>query len=377
MKLLLIFVIGFLGSLVNNYGVSSTEICTKGIDQVIYDDQLGYTVSDWSWAKPRNFSNFKPVHSGSHSISFVPKTYEAIYLNLQNPIDPSIISSVSFWVHGNKVGNQKIIVRFTSNKVAVSRDFFLWGEESVILADPSVSSKALSKNIQGGKWVNAVINCDKLEPGQYDGIQIAASGEDIQEMVFIDDIEVNKRCISTNPYRNLMKPVTCDGHDCIVINVTETSNQMRWFANEVEYQKYTVTMKNTNTAAVEVLEFTGNWFKPRNSSDIWNVAFLEGGYYGLPDNVKVIYPGQEYIFGCVSVKGPVSFKVSYVEYENDKDRLTNVKQPIQNNSKPPGKTLKPTPKPNTKPTIKPTASPTPKPTVKPTIKSTPATKPTA
>ncbi|KAN0036196.1 hypothetical protein ACTA71_005500 [Dictyostelium dimigraforme] len=369
MKLLLILIIGFLGSLINNYVVSSSEICTKGVDQVIYDDQLGYTVSDWSWAKPRNFSNFKPVHSGSHSISFIPKTYEAVYLNLQNPIDPSIISSVSFWVHGNKAGNQKVIVRFTSNKVAVSRDFFLWGDESVIIADSSVSSKALSKNIQGGKWVNAVINCDNLEPGQYDGIQIAASGEDIQEMVFIDDIEVNKRCVSTNPYRNLMKPLSCDGHDCIVINVTETSNQMRWFSNEVEYQKYTVTMKNTNTAAVEVLEFTGNWFKPRNTSDIWNVAFLEGGYYGLPDNVKVIYPGQEYTFGCVSVKGPVSFKVSYVEYENDKDRLTNSK-PIQN-SKPPVKSTKPAPTP--KPTVKPTIKPTP--SAKPITKSSPASKP--
>ncbi|EGC32715.1 hypothetical protein DICPUDRAFT_95208 [Dictyostelium purpureum] len=289
MKLLFTLLIGFLG-----FVLAANALCSKGIDQKIYDDQLGYTVADWSWAKPRNFTCTKPVRSGIHSIAFFPKTYDGLYFNLQNPIDPSIISFVSFWVHGNKAGGQKVLVRFTLNKVAVSRDFYLYGQDSIV-------ANTTNGNILPGCWSQAIINTDHLEPGQYDGIQILSSGEEVQELMYIDDIEVHKRCDNT-PYRNIMKPEVCDGHDCVSVAVKE--GEKNWIQNGIEYQQY-----------VNSMVVGSNQEMPK---DIWNVSYLEGGFYGLPDHIELVYPGQEYQFGCVSVKGPVSFKISYVEYENEK-----------------------------------------------------------
>eukprot|EP01133_Synstelium_polycarpum_P009788 gene9788-11435_t len=280
--------------------------CHEGVDQVIYSDSLHYTVNDWSWSNTRQFNNCapaSPVHSGTHSFSFVPKTYDAMYFNLQNPIDPSKDNMISFWVHGGGASGQKVYLRLTQNKVPVSRDFFLWGADSIITN---------RTDILGNCWSHAVINLDVCEPGLYDGIQIIAFGNDVQPRVYFDDLEVMRRCCATDPFRKTLPTTVCTAGTCVAVTVKEVEN--RWITNGVEYQQYQVVFKNTNTKAITRLEFESGYFLPRDHKDVWGAVTVPGGRWGLPTFVTSLAAGQEFAFGCVSQRGPVSFKIAFVEY---------------------------------------------------------------
>ncbi|EFA85606.1 hypothetical protein PPL_01389 [Heterostelium album PN500] len=296
MKLLLLLVIA-----VASIQLASAFRCADGLDQAIFRDSLHVTTRDWSWAGSRMFNCTTPVHSGTHSFSFVPRNYEGLYFNLQTPIDPSRHSMVSLWVHGGGVGNQKIYVRLTSNKVAVTRDYFLWGPQSILVN---------CSDVPASQWAQAVVNLDLLEPGFYDGIQILTHGQDLQARVYIDDVEVIKRCPS-DPFKKTLPTSVCNAADCISVKVVETPT--RWNQNGVEYQQYAVTFKNTSGKTFKKVEFEKGYFLPRDKKDIWGCQENPGDRWTLPNNMKDFPKGTEFTVGCVSQRGPVSFKVVYVE----------------------------------------------------------------
>ncbi|KYQ88260.1 hypothetical protein DLAC_10953 [Tieghemostelium lacteum] len=278
--------------------------CTDGCDLLIYGDALHPTVKDWSWASTRKFDNDKPTHSGNRSITWVVKNYEGIYMHLEHPIDPAKVSIVSLWVHGGTTGGQKLYVRFTKAGTPVSKDFFLWGKESIC---------GNSSGILAGKWIQATINTNFLEPGLYDGIQILTLGTEDQGRVYVDDIMAMKRC-ATDPYRNYNAPIVCASKDCCMISA-KPDNTSSWVQNGIEVQQYNGVIKNMNKKAITCLEFAGDWFSPRDvKKDIWGVEFTENGNFAIPAWKFPMAPGTEFTFGCVSKKGPVSFKVTYIEF---------------------------------------------------------------
>eukprot|EP01132_Coremiostelium_polycephalum_P005581 gene5581-6947_t len=297
--------------------------CNSGLDQYIYHDELHYNCHDWSWSDTRQYNVQKPVHSGTHSLSFIPKNYEGLYFNLQNPIDPTRISHISFWVHGGVTGNQKLFVRFTQNKVAVSQDFFLWGEASHLIG---------RKNIIPGEWTECIINLDLLKPGIYDGIQILTMGSEEQGRVFIDDIDVWRRC-SSEPF--VVEPgtvpggkVVCESDSCVSIRVFENVGAKNvWSQNGVEYQQYTVTFKNTGTKPIQALEFAGDYFITRDAQDIWGVKTLaDGRSYAMPEYVQVFKPQEQFSFGCVSQK---ENNLNYSNISNNNNNSNNSNTPFK------------------------------------------------
>ncbi|KAF2069009.1 hypothetical protein CYY_009672 [Polysphondylium violaceum] len=284
--------------------IEDQSICHGELAQLIYDEGLGDDCQDWSWSSTKDLANSEFAHNGEVSMSFYPKNYDGIYFALEDPIDPSLHSYVSMWIHGGKSGNQKINFKFTSNKTAVSDDYVTWGEDSIIGPNSTIIPR---------QWVNALIKLDSLEPGEYDGIQILTKEPNDQGKVFIDVIEVYKRC-EKEKYTKDAPIEHCEGMGCLKVKV-KPDPEVHWMERGVEFQQYEVSMKNLANSSITVLEFQGNWFKPRNiTKDIWDAIPLEGGVFGLPPHVQNIFPGQSYTFGCVSAKGPVSFNITYMEF---------------------------------------------------------------
>ncbi|MGP8020219.1 MAG: hypothetical protein ACLPRE_04415 [Limisphaerales bacterium] len=82
-------------------------------DQIIYNGALQNGWENWSWATV-NFTNTSPVYTGnSYSISVTCGGYSALYLE-NNPFNPSLYSSLAFWINGGAGGQSLTVFALTN-----------------------------------------------------------------------------------------------------------------------------------------------------------------------------------------------------------------------------------------------------------------------
>lgn len=88
---------------------------TKAQDLTIYDDVLENGWVSYGWAT-LNYANTSPVHNGSDSISVVDSTtsYQAMYLH-HGAFDPSLYTSLSFWIYPTVAKTNAVHVQATLN----------------------------------------------------------------------------------------------------------------------------------------------------------------------------------------------------------------------------------------------------------------------
>ena len=75
------------GSSATSSGSTSGSSPTPGTTYQVYTDQVNSPWQDYSWATTRNAADTTMVHSGSHSYSFVPASYQAMYFYCAGCID--------------------------------------------------------------------------------------------------------------------------------------------------------------------------------------------------------------------------------------------------------------------------------------------------
>ncbi|EGG24959.1 hypothetical protein DFA_03204 [Cavenderia fasciculata] len=276
--------------------------CVNGLSQTIYGDALGKDCFDWSWAAGRKWDACDPVHSGKHSFSFTPTNWDGLYINLGHPINPTHDSHISFWVHGGGMAGQKMAVRLTKNKVALAREYPLYGANSVLVG---------CNDIRPTNWTQGVISLHDVDPISYDGIQFVAQGQNCSKPVFIDTVEVLLRCDS-DPHVKTLPTCACPSESCVTIAVKETNNT--WTQDNCEYTQYDVILKNVAGKAITRIDFVADKFDCRSDEDIWGVQNVAHGRWGIPTYMGGLTKGGEYKFGCVAKRGTAGFKVVYVEY---------------------------------------------------------------
>lgn len=129
---------------------------------VAYDDQLQNSFQDWSWAT-HNMAATSPVHAGTHSISFEPDSWTAVYLHRDGGVAVASYDGLEFWIHGGPSGGQHLSIVF--------------GNPGGTLATVDLNNYLPGGTLAGGAWVHVRIAFDPIP---------ALTGQAITEIYFQD-----------------------------------------------------------------------------------------------------------------------------------------------------------------------------------------------
>jgi len=144
-------------------------------EHVVYDDALrGF--EDWSWSTSYSLAATSPVKVGSSSISFTPKSWEAVYLNYPTGGDISAYQGISFWVHGGATGGQSIYFAVVITGASQSTPLFQW--------------TVPTSKIVANQWTQVNLTFASLgkTSGVFDGLWFQAIGEAAQATMYFDEI---------------------------------------------------------------------------------------------------------------------------------------------------------------------------------------------
>lgn len=147
---------------------------------VAYDDQLLNSFEDWSWAT-HNLSATSPVYSGTHSVSFEPDGWSAVYLHRNGGVSASTYDGLEFFIHGGASGGQDLRIVF--------------GTASTTLANIDLNNYLPGGNLAAGAWVNVRIPFDSIGLGTSTFTELyfqdATGGN--QSTTYLDDIRFTER----------------------------------------------------------------------------------------------------------------------------------------------------------------------------------------
>ncbi len=85
-------------------------------DQVVYDDALGASWENWSWATV-DLASTASVHGGATSIAVTASAWSALSLR-HAPFDTTGYGKLAFWVNGGASGGQTVRISATVNDTA-------------------------------------------------------------------------------------------------------------------------------------------------------------------------------------------------------------------------------------------------------------------
>jgi hypothetical protein len=149
-------------------------------NMVMYDDAFQNGWQYWGWATTYNLAATAYIHSGTHSISFVPRNWEAIYPHLDAGVSGQSYDGMNFWVNGGTASGQNLRVVF-------------------VLGQTTLANLALSDYLSGGPtantWRSVRIPFDSvgLTSALVDGIYFQDGTGGTQATVYLDDITFTAR----------------------------------------------------------------------------------------------------------------------------------------------------------------------------------------
>lgn len=89
--------------------------------QILYDEALRNGWQDWSWAT-HDLSATGYVHSGTKAISFVPASWQAVYLHRDGGASGEEYEDLEFWINGGAVSGQNIRIVFVLGGTVLSNE---------------------------------------------------------------------------------------------------------------------------------------------------------------------------------------------------------------------------------------------------------------
>jgi hypothetical protein len=176
-----------LAKLTATYGTASASMYVQVISytpEAVYTDGLAAGYDNWSWGT-QNFNNATPTASGTKSISFLAKGYEGIWMHRNAKMDLNHEYGLSLKIHGGPTGGQKLKVNLMDDRAFV-------GELDL--------DTLLPNGIPANQWTEVKLKFADLGMSAltFDGIVIAAWGEQNQGTVYFDDINMLKTTTVVN-----------------------------------------------------------------------------------------------------------------------------------------------------------------------------------
>ena len=175
-------------------------------DMLVFSDQLNNGWGDWGWVP--HYATNNPVHTGSKSIFIVPSSgYQAWWL-AHDPIDTTLYTNVTFWLHGGTNGGQAVGINVT-------------GPAST----PRVGFTATANT-----WQKIVVPLSSLGAANITnltGIQIWSNSGNVQSNFFVDDITLVAAPAPAIVHVSLLATQTVRTVDAKVFGI----NQVAWDGN--------------------------------------------------------------------------------------------------------------------------------------------------
>jgi len=132
--------------------------------------------ADWSYAT-HSLTNTNPVHSGTHSILFVPYDYGALYFHTSTYFTASTYTAINFYIDGGSGSGQSIKV-------------VLYNSTGSIIG----SGVTLPTAVPSNSWVLETINFSSFgvsSTQSLSGFAIQANTATNQTIVYVDDISLH------------------------------------------------------------------------------------------------------------------------------------------------------------------------------------------
>lgn len=144
-------------------------------DLPVYGDALESGFQDWGWAT-RDLANTSPVHSGTHSIRFVPSQWQGLYFARNTPLAVQDFEGLRLFVHGGGSGTQQVRVF-----LGLGND---WADLGTL--EGFIGGGAIPANAWGEAWVP--FQDVDLPSGEFDGIVLLADVAGSQPAIYVDDL---------------------------------------------------------------------------------------------------------------------------------------------------------------------------------------------
>ncbi|AIE84026.1 fibronectin type III domain-containing protein [Fimbriimonas ginsengisoli] len=155
--------------------------------ETVYTDSFNAGWDNWSWATV-NPSATAFVHSGAKSIGVTASPWSAIYLH-HTALDTSMITGISFWIHGGTTGGQLLQFQATRNG----------GSQTVVPLSPLTIG-----------WQKVTITLDQMGVAgvnDLDGFWIQDRSGKTQPTWYLDDVQWDGKPIP-NPIHLTVTPGT-------------------------------------------------------------------------------------------------------------------------------------------------------------------------